>query len=137
MSGHSHRKAHHHTLAFEARLRIFCTLTALAVLGLAAAVLALLHFSVGPLLTVLGLLLLILLIVFTTFIEAAIRPVQTLANVVAALREEDYSFRARGASREDALGGNPVDRVGGTAGFFCGAGGVGFADGVGAGAHRS
>lgn len=33
-----------------------------------------------------------------------IRPLQTLANVVAALREEDYSFRARGAIVDDALG---------------------------------
>ncbi len=31
-------------------------------------------------------------------------PLQTLANVVAALREEDYSFRARGGRRDDALG---------------------------------
>ena len=36
--------------------------------------------------------------------EQTIRPIQTLANVVAALREEDYSFRARGAAVEDALG---------------------------------
>ncbi len=36
--------------------------------------------------------------------EQAIRPLQTLANVVAALREEDYSFRARGAATDDALG---------------------------------
>jgi two-component system, NtrC family, nitrogen regulation sensor histidine kinase NtrY len=33
-----------------------------------------------------------------------IRPLQTLANVVAALREEDYSFRARGAKRDDPFG---------------------------------
>src|SRR5580658_8010585 len=33
-----------------------------------------------------------------------VRPLQTLANVVAALREEDYSFRARGAVADDALG---------------------------------
>jgi len=33
-----------------------------------------------------------------------VRPLQTLANVVAALREEDYSFRARGAIADDALG---------------------------------
>src|SRR3954464_2478680 len=33
-----------------------------------------------------------------------IRPLQTLSNMVAALREEDFSFRARRASREDALG---------------------------------
>src|SRR3954469_5338955 len=36
--------------------------------------------------------------------EHATRPLQTLANVVAALREEDYSFRARNAVAEDALG---------------------------------
>jgi|HubBroStandDraft_1064217.scaffolds.fasta_scaffold00049_16 two-component system nitrogen regulation sensor histidine kinase NtrY len=36
--------------------------------------------------------------------EQTVRPLQTLANIVAALREEDYSFRARGAAAEDALG---------------------------------
>jgi two-component system nitrogen regulation sensor histidine kinase NtrY len=36
--------------------------------------------------------------------DQTVRPLQTLANVVAALREEDYSFRARGAAVEDALG---------------------------------
>src|SRR5882757_4296389 len=36
--------------------------------------------------------------------EQTVRPLQTLANVVAALREEDYSFRARGAATDDALG---------------------------------
>src|SRR5882672_12730815 len=36
--------------------------------------------------------------------EHVTRPLQTLANVVAALREEDYSFRARNAVPEDALG---------------------------------
>src|SRR5215469_9394455 len=33
-----------------------------------------------------------------------VRPLQTLANVVGALRDEDYSFRARMAVPEDALG---------------------------------
>lgn len=32
-----------------------------------------------------------------------IRPLQTLANMVAAIREEDFSFRLRGAAREDSL----------------------------------
>jgi nitrogen fixation/metabolism regulation signal transduction histidine kinase len=36
--------------------------------------------------------------------EQTVRPLQTLANVVSSLREEDYSFRARGAVSEDALG---------------------------------
>jgi nitrogen fixation/metabolism regulation signal transduction histidine kinase len=38
------------------------------------------------------------------FYEQLVRPLQTLANVVAALREDDFSFRARGARRGDALG---------------------------------
>lgn len=37
-------------------------------------------------------------------LDQVVRPLQTLANVVGALREEDYSFRARGAARDDALG---------------------------------
>jgi len=36
--------------------------------------------------------------------EQATRPLQTLANVIASLREEDYSFRARSAIAGDALG---------------------------------
>ena len=36
--------------------------------------------------------------------EQTIRPMQTLANVIGSLREEDYSFRARNAVPEDALG---------------------------------
>ena len=36
--------------------------------------------------------------------ERVIRPLQTLANLVAALGEEDYSIRARGAKPEDPLG---------------------------------
>ena len=37
-------------------------------------------------------------------LDQMVRPLQTLANVVGALREEDYSFRARGAAPNDALG---------------------------------
>jgi two-component system nitrogen regulation sensor histidine kinase NtrY len=36
--------------------------------------------------------------------EQTTRPLQTLANVIAALREGDYSFRARGAVADDVLG---------------------------------
>jgi two-component system nitrogen regulation sensor histidine kinase NtrY len=36
--------------------------------------------------------------------DEIVRPLQTLANVVAALREDDFSFRARGGRRNDALG---------------------------------
>src|ERR1041385_5618477 len=36
--------------------------------------------------------------------ERVIRPLQTISNLLAALREGDYSIRARGASSDDALG---------------------------------
>jgi PAS domain S-box-containing protein len=36
--------------------------------------------------------------------ERVVRPLQTISNLLAALREGDYSIRARGAHREDALG---------------------------------
>ena len=40
----------------------------------------------------------------TLLMEQIVRPLQTLSNVVAALREDDYSFRARGGRRNDAIG---------------------------------
>jgi nitrogen fixation/metabolism regulation signal transduction histidine kinase len=36
--------------------------------------------------------------------SGVVRPLQTLSNLLAALREGDYSIRARGARRDDALG---------------------------------
>lgn len=101
--GRKHKIAHQ-ALSFEARLRVYCTIAAILFMGLCAAILVLLHVSAGPMFATLGILLLTLLLVFAALIEEAVRPIQTLANVVAALREEDYSFRARGANREDALG---------------------------------
>jgi nitrogen fixation/metabolism regulation signal transduction histidine kinase len=44
------------------------------------------------------------LFVISLIVEQILRPLQTLANVVAALREDDYSFRARGGRRNDAMG---------------------------------
>jgi nitrogen fixation/metabolism regulation signal transduction histidine kinase len=48
--------------------------------------------------------LLFCLLIGTILHDQIIRPLQTLANVVGALREEDYSFRARMAVPDDALG---------------------------------
>ena len=36
--------------------------------------------------------------------ERVVRPLQTLANMLAAIKEEDFSMRARGARTDDALG---------------------------------
>jgi nitrogen fixation/metabolism regulation signal transduction histidine kinase len=49
-------------------------------------------------------LLLYMLLIAAALIESLVRPLQTLSNVVASLREGDYSFRARGAGSRDALG---------------------------------
>jgi nitrogen fixation/metabolism regulation signal transduction histidine kinase len=55
-------------------------------------------------LTLLAAELLLCLLVGVALHDHIVRPLQTLANVVGALREEDYSFRARLAVRNDALG---------------------------------
>jgi nitrogen fixation/metabolism regulation signal transduction histidine kinase len=44
------------------------------------------------------------LVLTLALLDQIVRPLQTLTNVVGALREEDYSFRARGAAPNDALG---------------------------------
>src|SRR6266481_4225330 len=48
--------------------------------------------------------LLVCLLIGVALHDHIVRPLQTLANVVGALREEDYSFRARLAVPNDALG---------------------------------
>jgi two-component system nitrogen regulation sensor histidine kinase NtrY len=52
----------------------------------------------------LGFLVVVFLIFMGMLVEQIVRPLQTMANVVAALREGDYSFRARGSQRTGALG---------------------------------
>jgi nitrogen fixation/metabolism regulation signal transduction histidine kinase len=89
-------------LSFETRIRIYCLILGLPTIGLTVALLW--QSSVSFQLTVICGLALGLLLLSTLLIEEVVRPLQTLANVVAALREEDYSFRARGSNRTDSLG---------------------------------
>jgi nitrogen fixation/metabolism regulation signal transduction histidine kinase len=103
-------------LGFERRLRLW-----LYLLGLPMALLCWLllrRYLVEPLEQGFILLALVLGWMFAVSIlmEQIIRPLQTLANVVAALREDDYSFRARGGQRNDALGdlALEVNRLAGT-----------------------
>jgi len=76
------------------------------------------RYSVEPLEQCFVLLALVLGWMFAVSIvmEQIIRPLQTLANVIAALREDDYSFRARGGQRNDAVGdlALEVNRLAGT-----------------------
>jgi len=52
----------------------------------------------------LGFLALLTFVLLGALLDQILRPLQTLSNVVASLRERDYSFRARGSRRGDALG---------------------------------
>ena len=91
-------------LTFEAKLRLFCALMFLPTMGLLAGILFMAHFSTAAIFSVLTIAALLLLLAIAAFTDQVVRPLQTLANVVAALREEDYSFRARGAKRDDPFG---------------------------------
>jgi nitrogen fixation/metabolism regulation signal transduction histidine kinase len=91
-------------LSFERRLRIWLAALATPALVLAGVLLFELKLSFEVIVVVLALFALAWLIAVSAFTEQIIRPMQTLANVVAALREDDFSFRARGARRGDALG---------------------------------
>jgi two-component system nitrogen regulation sensor histidine kinase NtrY len=90
--------------SFEKRLRAWLYLMGTPMLGLGVFLLVE-HEASWPvvLICVLGIVLAWMLAV-SLLTEQIVRPMQTLANVVAALREDDYSFRARGARRNDALG---------------------------------
>jgi len=91
-------------LSFERRLRIWLYLMGVPVLALAALELHQLHVDPSVQWIALPALIVAWLFVVSLIFEQIIRPLQTLANVVAALREDDYSFRARGGRRNDAMG---------------------------------
>jgi nitrogen fixation/metabolism regulation signal transduction histidine kinase len=82
----------------------FCLLLALPALIFAGIFLYQGQLSFAPAILLIACLLLYLLLVAAALIEGLVRPLQTLSNVVASLREGDYSFRARGAGSQDALG---------------------------------
>jgi two-component system nitrogen regulation sensor histidine kinase NtrY len=89
-------------LSFERRIRARLWLLGLPTFALA--LFALRHADAAVIAAVLLVSLAAWALIISLFMEQIIRPLQTLSNVVAALREEDYSFRARGARRDDAVG---------------------------------
>jgi len=99
-----HHKHARHKTPFERRIRILCLLIAAPAFVLAAILLWRADFSQTMIITILGLVALLSLIAAGVLMEEIVRPLQTLANVVSALRESDYSFRARGGRQNDALG---------------------------------
>jgi nitrogen fixation/metabolism regulation signal transduction histidine kinase len=93
-----------HGLSFEARLRVLALCIALPGLLVCCGLLLSQHASTSLWLTLLGVIVFVTLITFGLLVEHVVRPLQTLTNVVSALREDDYAFRARGSSTGDVLG---------------------------------
>jgi len=91
-------------LGYEKRIRLVLWLLSLPAFALTSMLLAGAHAGAASWIVSLLALLIAWGILQSWFSEQLLRPLQTLANVVAALREEDYSFRARGARRGDSLG---------------------------------
>jgi len=91
-------------LSFESRLRVLVMCIALPGLLTCCGLLVSHHASTSLWLTLLGIILFVTLIVYGLLVEHVVRPLQTLTNVVSALREDDYAFRARGSATGDVLG---------------------------------
>ncbi len=92
-------------LSYERRVQLFALLITLPGLASAAAFLWTRDWSTSSKLATLLLLIVGYWLLAAALHEHIARPLQTLTNVVAALREEDYSFRLRDAAVTDAFGG--------------------------------
>jgi len=93
---------HRHRSALR-RVWICCLLLALPAPLMAALLFYWERVSLAPALLLGACLVAYLALVAAALADAVVRPLQTLSNVVASLREGDYSFRARGAGSKDAL----------------------------------
>jgi nitrogen fixation/metabolism regulation signal transduction histidine kinase len=86
------------------RAWLYCLLLALPTFLFAAILIIRAQIGLAPAILIACCLLLYLSLIAGALIESLVRPLQTLSNVVASLREGDYSFRARGAAARDPLG---------------------------------
>ena len=91
-------------LLYERRIAIFAVLSALPGIVFGTTLIWLQPWARDARIALIVLELFLWFILTLTLLEQIVHPLQTLSNVVSALREEDYSFRARGASPDDALG---------------------------------
>ncbi|MFZ0518778.1 MAG: ATP-binding protein [Acidobacteriaceae bacterium] len=91
-------------LRFEVRLAALLAALTIPTLVLACVALYMWHASVLSWVCLLVVLLLALAWLGSAIFQHTVRPLQTLSNVVAALRENEYSFRARDIGQGDALG---------------------------------
>lgn len=91
-------------LRYESRITIYSILIALPGMLTASILIWMQSWSIDSKLILMFILVVCCWLLALALHEQAVRPLQTMANVVGALREEDYSFRARGAFPGDALG---------------------------------
>jgi len=98
----------HHTrgfhLLYEKRIALFAILAALPGVGFGTVLIWTYQWSRDTKISLTVLELFLWLVLTLALLDQIVRPLQTLTNVVGALREEDYSFRARGAAPNDAMG---------------------------------
>ncbi|HEU5399789.1 MAG TPA: ATP-binding protein [Terriglobales bacterium] len=102
----SRRSQHRKRRRFRFERRIFFLSLLCALPGLLAflAVIWAAPWTRGTKTSLLAVVFFVVLVLIALLHENIVHPIQTLSNVVSALREEDYSFRARGAEENDALG---------------------------------
>ena len=91
-------------LRFEVKLVWLLSLLTVPALLLCGATLFLWHPSIVVDVSISLVLILLLAFTAAAVFHHIVRPLQTLSNVVAALRENEYSFRARDVGEGDALG---------------------------------
>jgi nitrogen fixation/metabolism regulation signal transduction histidine kinase len=91
-------------LLYEHRISLYSFLVALPGLAVTAVLVWFQQWSLEARLSLIGAELFTWWLLAMALQEQTTRPLQTLANVISSLREEDYSFRARNASPDDALG---------------------------------
>ncbi len=91
-------------LRFETRLIWLLLLLAMPTLLLGGGALYMWHVSVAMRLSALAILIFLVVHLALMVFRHIVRPLQTLSNVVAALRENEYSFRAREVGEDDAFG---------------------------------
>ena len=91
-------------LLFEKRIALFAVLAALPGIVFGTILIWTHPWTRDVKITLTALEFFLWLVLTLALLDQIVRPLQTLTNVVGALREEDYSFRARGAVSNDALG---------------------------------
>jgi nitrogen fixation/metabolism regulation signal transduction histidine kinase len=100
-SEHSHKRIR---LLYEKRIALFAILASLPGMAFGTTLIWTHAWTQDVKISLTVLEVFLWLILTIALLDQVVRPLQTLTNVIGALREEDYSFRARGAAPNDAMG---------------------------------